>query len=176
MARFFAVEAMVWGYHKYKDIWEAEFGKQLPCQRETGNPHDLFAVVAYVYVRFVLMGVVSRINSDFKISWVNISWLGSPPRNFYPTKNTRYTVWWLSIVQLDPQFSMVPYQSRQEFHPYCRSVTVQCWFPLGWWALESEILQASLQDWQATFGQQMFWLAGWENGATWTFEVNHSML
>ena len=42
MARLFEVEAMVRGYHKYKDIWEAEFGEQLPCQRETGNPHDLF--------------------------------------------------------------------------------------------------------------------------------------
>ena len=150
MARFFGVEAMVRGYHKYKDIWEAEFGEQLPRQRETGNPHDLFAVAVlksgvivghickknfpdltaeglswlgfkrhwqlhereitiqlqftvlvrrgdrdsanlrdHVYVRFVLMGVASRIHSDFEISWINISWLASrprKPRKFYPTK------------------------------------------------------------------------------------------
>ena len=95
MARFFEVEAMVQGYHKYKDIWEAEFGKQLPCQQETGNPHNLFAVAVYVYIHFVLMGMVSRINSNFEISWVNILWLASRPRKpqkFYPTNNTRYTV------------------------------------------------------------------------------------
>ena len=25
-------------------IWEAEFGERLVCQREIGNPHDIFAV------------------------------------------------------------------------------------------------------------------------------------
>ena len=42
--RTFEVEAMVRGYHQYKDIWEAEFGERLECQREIGNPHDIFAV------------------------------------------------------------------------------------------------------------------------------------
>ena len=35
---------MVRGYHKYKDIWEAEVGENLVCERETGNVHDLYAV------------------------------------------------------------------------------------------------------------------------------------
>ncbi len=30
----FSVEAMVRGYHAYKDIWTAVVGEELPCQRE----------------------------------------------------------------------------------------------------------------------------------------------
>ena len=44
MADFFECECMVRGYHKYKDVWEAEFGITLQCQWETGNPHDIYAV------------------------------------------------------------------------------------------------------------------------------------
>jgi hypothetical protein len=46
MARssFFEVEAMIRGYHEYKAIWEADVGKTLQCQRQTGNPHDAYAV------------------------------------------------------------------------------------------------------------------------------------
>ena len=44
MACYFEVEAMVRGYHQYKEIWDAEVGEKLECQRETGNPHDIFAV------------------------------------------------------------------------------------------------------------------------------------
>ena len=40
----FTIEAMVRGYHTYRDIWEASVGEELPCQRETDNPHDRFAV------------------------------------------------------------------------------------------------------------------------------------
>ena len=40
----FEVEAMVRGYHKYKDIWEATLGENLECQRENGNIHDIYAV------------------------------------------------------------------------------------------------------------------------------------
>ena len=32
------------GYHIYKDIWEASVGEELPCQRESGNRADPFAV------------------------------------------------------------------------------------------------------------------------------------
>ena len=32
------------GYHIYKDIWEANVGEELPCQRESGNHADPFAV------------------------------------------------------------------------------------------------------------------------------------
>ena len=35
---------MVCGYHVYHDIWEAAVGQTLPCQRETGNPHNPYAV------------------------------------------------------------------------------------------------------------------------------------
>ncbi len=42
---YFSVEAMVRGYHAYKDIWTAVVGEELPCQRErAGNPPDPFAV------------------------------------------------------------------------------------------------------------------------------------
>ena len=44
MACYFEVAAMVRGYHQYKEIWDAEFGEKLECQRETGNSHDIFAV------------------------------------------------------------------------------------------------------------------------------------
>ena len=40
----FSVEAMVSGYHAYKDIWTAVHGEELPCQREDGNRVDAFAV------------------------------------------------------------------------------------------------------------------------------------
>ena len=37
---------MICGYHEYQQIWEAEDGEVLPCIRETGNRHDLYAVAA----------------------------------------------------------------------------------------------------------------------------------
>ena len=40
----FCVESCVRGYHIYKDIWEASIGEELPCQRESGNRADPFAV------------------------------------------------------------------------------------------------------------------------------------
>ena len=42
----FSVEAIVRGYHTYKDIWAAVVGEELPCQREVGNQVDTFAVAA----------------------------------------------------------------------------------------------------------------------------------
>ena len=36
----FSVEAMVRGYHVYKDIWTAVV--EFPCKRETGNTFDPF--------------------------------------------------------------------------------------------------------------------------------------
>ena len=43
MASYFQVGAKVHvqGYHQYKEIWETEVGKQLKCQREASNPHDI---------------------------------------------------------------------------------------------------------------------------------------
>ena len=40
----FTIEAMIRGYHIYRDIWSAVFDEELPCQRETGNISDPFAV------------------------------------------------------------------------------------------------------------------------------------
>ena len=38
------VEAMVRGYHVYKDVWTTVVGEELPSQREDGNRDDPFAV------------------------------------------------------------------------------------------------------------------------------------
>ncbi len=35
---------MVRGYQAYKDIWTAVVGEELPCQWESANPRDPFAV------------------------------------------------------------------------------------------------------------------------------------
>ncbi len=40
----FCVEAMVRGCHTYQIVWTAVVGEELPCQRETVNPRDPFAV------------------------------------------------------------------------------------------------------------------------------------
>ena len=41
----FSVEAVVRGYHAYKDIWAAVYGEELPCKKEAGNRVDAFAMV-----------------------------------------------------------------------------------------------------------------------------------
>ena len=40
----FTIETMVRGYHVYKDVWNADLGEQLSCQREPTNTRYLFAV------------------------------------------------------------------------------------------------------------------------------------
>ena len=40
----FLIEAMVRGYHVYKDIWSAVVGEEFPCMKEVGNTLDPFAV------------------------------------------------------------------------------------------------------------------------------------
>ena len=40
----FSVEAMIRGYHVYRDIWDASIGEVLRCQREASNPTDRYAV------------------------------------------------------------------------------------------------------------------------------------
>ena len=62
MADFFECECMVRGYHKYNDVWEAEVGTTLQCQRETGNPHDIYAVA--VLKSGVIVGHVPKKNID----------------------------------------------------------------------------------------------------------------
>ena len=40
----FEVEAVVRGYHIYKEIWNSSIGEELFCAREPTNPRDPFAV------------------------------------------------------------------------------------------------------------------------------------
>ncbi len=40
----FTVEALVFGYHVYRAVWDASNGKELSCERELGNPHDPYEV------------------------------------------------------------------------------------------------------------------------------------
>ena len=44
MPHLFDVEAVVCGYHRYNDIWDAALGEELECEREVGNQHDIYAV------------------------------------------------------------------------------------------------------------------------------------
>ena len=44
-------------------MWDAKFGEQLECQRETGNPHDIFAVA----VLKSCTGVVGHISKEISI-------------------------------------------------------------------------------------------------------------
>ena len=64
----FTVDAMVRGYHEYKEIWEAEDGEVLRCQREAGNRHDLYAV-ATVKNDAVVGHVPRKISSLYSISF-----------------------------------------------------------------------------------------------------------
>ena len=54
----FTVDAMIRGYHVYKDIWSSVLDEELPCQRENGNISDPFAVG--VLKDGVLVGHVPR--------------------------------------------------------------------------------------------------------------------
>ena len=40
----FEIEAMVRGYHIYKDVWSAVIDEEFPCKREDGNRFDPFTV------------------------------------------------------------------------------------------------------------------------------------
>ena len=42
------IEAMVRGYHMYKEIWCAAVGEELSCMREVENYRDAFAVEASI--------------------------------------------------------------------------------------------------------------------------------
>ena len=39
------VSSMVYGFYEYQNIWSVTVGEEVPCSREVGNGHDLFAVV-----------------------------------------------------------------------------------------------------------------------------------
>ena len=40
----FTIDAMIRGYHVYKDIWIAMLDEELPCQWELGNLADPFTI------------------------------------------------------------------------------------------------------------------------------------
>ncbi len=40
----FTVEVMVRGYHVYRAVWDANNEEELLCERESGKPHDPYAV------------------------------------------------------------------------------------------------------------------------------------
>jgi len=44
MEYVFTVEAVICGYHEYKDVWDVPVGELLQCEREVGNVHDTLAV------------------------------------------------------------------------------------------------------------------------------------
>ena len=39
-----SVESVIRGHHVYKDVWLPVISEDLMCQRELGNPRNLFAV------------------------------------------------------------------------------------------------------------------------------------
>ena len=61
MTTYFTVEAMVRGYHIYKEIWESSVGEQLICEIEETNRHDSHAV-AVVKSRTVVGHVPRKIS------------------------------------------------------------------------------------------------------------------
>ena len=42
---YFEIQAMIRCYHEYKGIWNAKFGEQIESESETGNSHDISAVI-----------------------------------------------------------------------------------------------------------------------------------
>ena len=65
MATSFEVEAVIRVYHEYKDIWEAEVSDKLQCQREMGNPYDIYAPVVQPASLLATMMVLTML----KVHW-----------------------------------------------------------------------------------------------------------
>ena len=57
----FTVDAMIHGYHEYRQTWEAEDGEILQCQREISNSYNLYA--AATVKNDVVVGHVPRLIS-----------------------------------------------------------------------------------------------------------------
>ena len=62
----FSVQAMVRGYHVYKDIWDAVVGEEFPCRCKNGNRVDPFAV-AIVRGNTVIGHVLRKILSIYSL-------------------------------------------------------------------------------------------------------------
>jgi len=63
----FEIEAMVRGYHIYKDVWSAVVDEEFPCKREDGNRFDPFAV-AVCNGDIVIGHVLRKISSVCSLS------------------------------------------------------------------------------------------------------------
>ena len=61
----FSVKAVVRGYHAYKNTWATVHGEELPCERETGNRVDAFAVA--VMKEGTVVGHVPRKSPPFAL-------------------------------------------------------------------------------------------------------------
>ncbi len=99
----FTVESTVRGYHVYRAVWDASNEEELSCERESGNPHDLYAVAiarAGVTVGHVPRKI-SSVCSLFLRRGGSILWLcrvtGSRRTHADPTPTA-----WLHAEQLSP--------------------------------------------------------------------------
>ena len=57
------IELCVRGYHVYKDIWEAAIGELLPCERETRNTKDRYAIAVKNFARENIRCLASTANA-----------------------------------------------------------------------------------------------------------------
>ncbi len=67
MENYFSLEAMVRGYHIYKEVWESNVGERLACETEQNNSFDMnaVAVIKSSYVVSHLPRKISLICSLF---------------------------------------------------------------------------------------------------------------
>ena len=64
MACTFSIEAMIRGYHVYKDIWNAALNEEFPCFREAFNrPARKHAVFA---ASFQPLGAADKLRSTLR--------------------------------------------------------------------------------------------------------------
>ena len=56
------IELCVRGYLVYKDIWEAAIGEELPCEEETRNTKDRYAIAVKNFARKNIRGPASTAN------------------------------------------------------------------------------------------------------------------
>ena len=73
------IEAIVRGYHVYKEIWCAAVGEELSCMREVENYRDPFAVAVSI-TRFNSALADSMDDDVQKATWIRK--LGSIARRF----------------------------------------------------------------------------------------------
>ena len=69
----FTIEAMVRGYHVYRDVWHATMAEQLPCQREIGNVADPFAIA--IVKSGAIVGHVPRRISSVCLVFLRKKWI-----------------------------------------------------------------------------------------------------